>query len=153
MITITVLDARRNAALSAQMQAANQDDAAGYSNAVEQASQSGQMVNSLNTKLAASGYTGNMPTGTTATSTTSKNDSGGSSSNTVVIVAICVTVGAVVLVAVGLVVYWQIRGKEPATDQVDIQEPTHKAQRLDEGAVGVDGKHVVLDVPSTGAAI
>lgn len=147
-ITITV-EARRNAAISATFQAASEADAASKSDAVQQASDSGRMTSSLNAKLAASGYTGNMPTGTTATSTTSKNGSGSSSSNTVVIVVICVAVGAVVLVAVGFVVYWQVGGNQPANDEVDIQEPTYKARKLEE--VGVDGKHVILDVPSTGA--
>jgi hypothetical protein len=115
-----VVNERRDASISAILQTANEAAATSVSNAVTTADASGDMMNTLNTKLAATAYSGSMPTACNTAVSTSSNHQSSSSDDYTVVIVVCVSIGAALLIATAVILYWQSnRTKSVSTDEVD----------------------------------
>lgn len=116
-----VATARRDASVSAVLQAADEAGAASASSAVTTASSSGALTTRLNSYLASTSYSGSSVTSSTTTATTASNStSDDDDGNTVVIIAVCVSLGAVLLAGAAFAVYWKFgRPQSLSTAEVD----------------------------------
>jgi len=118
-ITVTVTE-RRDAHIVVTMQHDNEEAATSASDAVSAADASGDIVSRINTKLTAKGssvsVSGTRITGITRTS--NRSSSNDDDDNTVVI-AVCVSVGVLLLIGVLSILYCQFgRSKSPSADEL-----------------------------------
>ena len=119
-ITVTVAS-RRDVDIDVTLQTETEQAATGVSDAVAAADASGDIVKRINTKLTASGSNMSVSGSTiTRISRTPNRSSGGNDDDNTVLIAVCVSVGVLLLIATAFVLYWQVgRTKSPSCDEVD----------------------------------